>query len=281
MNRRDVLGGLTALSALPFVGACSRDSETPTSSTQRRIDKVGIQLYTVRGPMADDVPGTLERLADIGYREFEFAGYYDYSPADIRGMLEELGVSAPSAHFPIDVLRDSPEMAIETCVAIGHEYVVCPWLSEEDRSTLDKYRQHAELFNRVAEQCKAAGLGFAYHNHEFEFEAIDGVLPMDLLLAETDPSLVQIELDLYWVEFAGADPFAYFDQHPGRFPLCHVKDMAADRSMADVGTGQIDFAAIFANERAGLRHYFVERDDAPDPLASAANSFAGASAIAF
>ncbi len=111
---------------------------------------------------------------------------------------------------------------------------------------------------------------------------MDGILPIDLLLAETDPSLVQIELDLYWITVAGADPFAYFENHPGRFPLCHVKDMAEDGAMADVGSGTIDFASLFAaSEQAGFRHYYVERDDAADTLASAANGFAGVSSIEF
>lgn len=257
-------------------------NEKQAATSKRRLENVGIQLYTVRDRMAEDVPGTLRRLAEIGYREVEFAGYYDHTPAEIRGLLNDLGLTSPSAHAPIELLRADAEQVIEQFLEIGHDYLVVPWLSEEERDSLDKYKAHAELFNRVAEQCAAAGLRFAYHNHEFEFEAIDGVLPIDLLLAETDPALVQIELDLYWITVAGADPFAYFDKHPGRFPLCHVKDMAPDGSMADVGSGKIDFAALFAaSELAGFRHYYVERDDATDSLASAAASFAGISSLEF
>jgi sugar phosphate isomerase/epimerase len=279
MNRRQALRNLAALSALPYVAACDKQGDT---MPKRRLEAIGIQLYTVRGPMVEDVRGTLARLAEIGYREVEFAGYFGYSPAEIRGMLDEFGLASPSAHVPIEMLRGDVIQVIDTLVEIGHEYLVVPWLNPEERSSLDKYRAHAELFNQVSEQCAAAGLGFAYHNHEFEFEPIDGILPIDLLLDETDPKLVQIELDLYWITLAGADPFAYFERHPGRFPLCHVKDMAADGSMTDVGTGQIDFAALFAaSERAGFKHYYVERDDADDSLASAANSFAGISKIEF
>ena len=279
MNRREALKSLAALAALPSLAACTRGGDAAAKDT---LDAIGIQLYTVRKPMSEDVRGTLEALAEIGYREVEFAGYYDHGPAAIRDMLAELGLASPSAHVPIERLREDPERVIDDFATIGHEYLVVPWLSPEERSSLDRYRAHAELFNRVSEQCAAAGLGFAYHNHEFEFEPIDGVLPIDLLLAETDPERVKIELDLYWITVAGADPFAYFDRHPGRFPLCHVKDMAADGSMTDVGTGQIDFSALFAaRDLAGFEHYYVERDDAADPLASAANSFAGASKIEF
>lgn len=279
MNRREVLTGLATLAAFPGLASCAREEEAVTG---RHLDRIGIQLYTVRDPMAVDMRGTIERLAEIGYKELEFAGYYERTPEEVRNMLNEFGLTSPSAHVPIEVLREDPRPAIEDLVAIGHEYMVVPWLQEHERQTLDQYRAHAELFSRVAELCKASGLKFAYHNHEFEFEPIDGVLPMDLLLAETDPGMVKIELDLYWINYAGADPFEYFEKHPGRFPLCHVKDMAEDRSMTDVGSGIIDFGSIFAaSEQAGFKHYYVERDDAPDSLASAANSFAGASKIAF
>ena len=279
MRRRDVLAGLGALSVSPLILSCAREEETVP---KRRLSNIGIQLYTVRDRMAEDVPGTLRRLAEIGYREVEFAGYFDHSPSEIRAMLDDLGLASPSAHAPIEMLRESPEAVIETWLEIGHEYVVMPWLTPDQRDSLDKYKSHAELFNEFAARCTSAGLKFAYHNHEFEFEAIDGVLPMDVLLAEVDPSLMQIELDLYWITVAGKDPFEYFQRHPGRFPLCHVKDMAPDGAMTDVGSGTIDFAALFAaSEQAGFEHYYVERDDAADTLASAANSFAGASAIEF
>ncbi len=279
MKRREVLTGLAGLSLAPWLASCAREEEPVPGRT---LSNIGIQLYTVRDQMAIDVRTTLTALAEIGYKEIEFAGYFDHSPAEIRTMLDDLGLTSPSAHAPIDMLRDAPETVIETWLEIGHEYVVMPWLTPEQRDTLDKYRAHAEIFNEFAELCTPAGLTFAYHNHEFEFEPIDGVLPMDLLLSEVDASLMQVELDFYWTAFAGIDPFEYFEKHPGRFPLCHVKDMAEDRSMADVGAGTIDFASLFAaSEQAGLKHYFVERDDATDSLASAANSFAGVSAIEF
>jgi sugar phosphate isomerase/epimerase len=263
----------------PVLVSCERDKEM---AAKRRLDKVGIQLYTVRDRMAVDLPGTLQRLAEIGYREVEFAGYFDHSPAEIHTLLDDLGLTSPSAHTLLQPMRDTPAELIETALAIGHEYIVLGWLQPEERTSLDDYRRHAELINGFGEQCLGAGLKFAYHNHDFEFEALDGMRPMDLLLAETDPQLMQVELDLYWINKAGADAFAYFEKHPGRFPLCHVKDMAEDGSMADVGSGGINFAALFAaSDLAGFRHYYVERDDAADTLASAANSFSAVSRLEF
>ena len=279
MKRRDILKGMAAMSVSPMLTSCTQEEEV---ATKRRLDKVGIQLYTVRDQMAADVPGTLAKLADIGYQELEFAGYFDHSPQEIRTFLDDLGLSAPSAHTLLQPMSEIPEQLIEAALTVGHEYIVLGWLRPEERASLDDYRRHVKVINVFAEQCHLAGLKFAYHNHDFEFETLDGMRPMDLLLAETDPSRMQVELDLYWITKAGADPFAFFKQHPGRFPLCHVKDMAADGSFADVGAGEINFGEIFAESRlAGFRHYYVERDDATDPLASAANSFSAVSELEF
>ena len=278
MKRRELLKGMAAMSMGSLLASCGEEAATK----KRRLQNVGIQLYTVRDQMAIDVPGTLQSLAEIGYREVEFAGYFDHTPAEIRTLLDDIGLLSPSAHTLLQPMRDTPEELIESTLAAGHDYVVLGWLHPEERTSLDDYRKHADLINRFADQCQAAGLKFAYHNHDFEFESMDGIRPMDLLLAESDPQLVQMELDFYWINKAGADPFAYFAKHPGRFPLCHVKDMAEDGSMADVGSGTIDFSALFAaSELAGIQHYYVERDDAADPLASAANSFSVVSRLEF
>ena len=263
----------------PLMMSCSQEQEV---TNKRRLKSVGIQLYTVRDQMAVDVPGTLRRLAEIGYREVEFAGYFDHTPAEIRALLDDTGLLSASAHTSLQLMRDTPEQLIESALTVGHEYIVLGWLHPDDRTSLDDYRRHAELINVFAEQSHSAGLKFAYHNHDFEFETMDGVRPMDLLLAESASSRMQLELDLYWINKAGADPFAYFEKHPSRFPLCHVKDMDDDGSMADVGSGTIDFVALFAaRELAGFRRYYVERDDAADTLARAANSFSAVSRLEF
>jgi sugar phosphate isomerase/epimerase len=217
--------------------------------------------------MAEDVAATLDLVASIGFAEVEFAGYFGHSPAGMRGLLEAAGLAAPAAHIAKERFASDLERTIEDAAAVGHSYVVVPWLPDTERS-LDDYRRHAEDFNRYGEACAAAGLRFAYHNHEFEFEETDGEIPYDVLLAETDPTLVQMELDLAWARAGNADPVAYFTAWPGRFPMLHLKDLRAGEE-ADIGTGEVDFDAVLAHaDLAGLKHGFVERDNAVDPAGS-------------
>jgi sugar phosphate isomerase/epimerase len=246
------------------------------------LQRIGVQLYTLRDPLAEDFAGTLRKVAAMGYRELEFAGYHDQDPGQIARLLTELGMTAPSAHIPIDMLGDQLERWLELAHLMGHRYLVVPWLAPDQRESLDQYRAHAELFNRAGEQCRKAGIKLAYHNHDFEFEVLDGSLPYDLLLEATDPALVSMELDLYWISKAGHDPLQYFAGHPRRFSLCHVKDMAADGAIADVGRGELDFRRLLAAARsAGVQHYYVENDQPQDPLQSVQFSYRTLAALAF
>lgn len=294
MDRRAFLkasSGL-ALGSLAFAGVgCATDTDSSSSSAAapdttmrggtRTLSAIGVQLYTVRSLMEDDFEGTLRQVADIGYREVEFAGYYGRSPDEVRGLLDELGLSAPAMHVPLNMLRGDLDSILQTAQAIGHEYVVCPWLPEAQR-TMGFYRELPSILNAIGQQCRDAGLQFGYHNHDFEFASMDGTVPYNLLLQETDPQLVGMELDLYWIRAAGYDPLTYFADYAGRFPLCHVKDRTADGEITAVGQGEIDFAAIFAqSEQAGLQHYFVEHDNPADPLASIQTSYAYLSQLEF
>ncbi len=279
MKRRTFFQGTAALAVSPWLSSCAKEEEPVAGN---RIGRIGIQLYTVRDRMAEDVPGTLQAIAEIGYDEVEFAGIFDHTPEEVRGFLDAAGLVSPSAHIGLDDIRNAPLQLIETAQTLGQDYLALGWLAPEERGTLDDYRGHIDLVAGFAEQCRAAGLQFAWHNHDFEFIELEGQVPMDLVLDSTDPELVQMELDLYWITKAGADPFTYFERYPGRFPLCHVKDMAADTSMADVGDGTINFAAIFAaSDLAGLQHYYVERDDAQDPFNSAARSYKALAELTF
>src|SRR6267154_1903455 len=146
-----------------------------------------------------------------------------------------------------------------------------PWIPAERRKTLDDWKNFAQVFNRAGQMAHDAGIQFAYHNNDFEFPKLDGQVPYDVLLQNTDPKLVQLEVDLYWITKGGQDPLAYFARWPGRFPMVHVKDSAGppDHRMVEVGAGKIDFKKIFAqSDQAGIKHYFVEHDDAADPFAS-------------
>ncbi|MCY4225970.1 MAG: sugar phosphate isomerase/epimerase [Bacteroidetes bacterium] len=275
MNRRTFLQSSVALPAA--VGAISstvaaqhnRGSRSLYLSLSQHLERIGVQLYTVRSLLANDYEGTIRAVADLGYDEVEAVWDPDRNPEDIRALFEDVELAAPSTHAPIQALKNNLEQVLDAAQIIGHSYIVCPWLSEEQRS-MEQYKNHVILFNEVGAACKEVGIQFAYHNHEFEFEAKeDGIIPYDLLLEETDPELVKMELDLYWVAYANQDPIEYFNRYPGRFPLSHVKDMGSDRQMAAVGEGEIDFASIFAeSETAGMKYYIVEHDHPDDAMAS-------------
>ena len=274
MDRRRFLGTISAATLLgnKFARAAGETKSKPQDD--RRIPKIGLQLYTVRSLMKKDFEGTLAKVAEMGYQEVEFAGYFDRSPQDIRKILERNHLTAPSAHVDYEVLADKLPGVLGSSKIIGHTYIVCPEVAGNlERS--NGWKQAAELFNRVGEASRKAGIQFAFHNHEVEFKKTDGKLPYDILLADTDPNLVKMEMDLFWAIKAGADPLHYFNLYPGRFPMVHVKGMGKNGKMADVsGDGAIDWKGIFAQSgKAGIQHYFVEHDEPKSPLESARNSY--------
>jgi sugar phosphate isomerase/epimerase len=274
-SRRDFVrysASALAGAALPWrdIGWRSRD----------KLDKIGVQLYTVRKEMERDFDGTLSKIAGIGYKEVEFAGYFNHSPEQVKAVLSRLDLVSPAGHMPYESLNEARSWTeiLDSANSIGHKYVVIAWTPQEARQSLDDWKRVAEKFNRAGRAAKEAGLTFAYHNHDFEFKSLgEGPIPFDLLLAETDPELVKIEMDLYWITLGGFDPLQYFAKHPGRFPMVHVKDMKKGGEqplMVDVGKGDIDFKSIFARrEQAGIRHFFVEHDQPADPLASVESSY--------
>jgi sugar phosphate isomerase/epimerase len=259
------------------LGIVSRDAAASAIiGARRKLKKIGLQLYTVRDLMKADLPGTLAKVAAIGYKEVEFAGYFGRTPAEIRDLLRRNGLTSPSTHIPIDTLEKDSQKAFADAKAVGHQWVVVPWVPPERRKTADDWKAIAALLKKWGPQAKSAGLRLAYHNHDFELKPVDGVRPLDLLLSETDPSFVNFEMDLYWVVFGGGDPLDFFNRYPKRFPLVHVKDSAGppDNRMVDVGQGKIDFRSIFAaSDKAGIKHYFVEHDQPADPVATIRNSY--------
>jgi sugar phosphate isomerase/epimerase len=236
--------------------------------------------------MQKDMPATLARLAEIGYREVEFAGYYNRSTADVRNLLQANRLTAPSAHIPIEALQANLEGTLDDAAEKGHQFVTVPWLGEAHRKSADTWRAVADTFNRVAERARARGLGFAYHNHDFEFVRTGDIVPFDLLIERTDPALVQFQMDIYWTTKAGGDPLAYIRKHPTRFPMFHVKDSAGapTHAQTDVGAGVIDFGSIFrldASLRNNFKHAFVEHDQPADPMGFAKKSFDYLNALEF
>ena len=229
----------------------------------RSVGQIALQLYTVRTEMEKSVEATLARVAEIGYHEVEFAGYFGHSAEDVKAILEKTGLKSPSSHVALDLFTKEFEKTIATAKTLEQTYLICPWLAESARKTLDDYKNLAQTFNRLGADCEKAGFKFVYHNHDFEFTPIDGQIPFDLLMKETDPKLVGFEIDLYWVARANQDPIKYLEANAGRVPLVHVKDMAAgpDHAFTEVGSGIMDFKAIFqACEKAGVKHYVVEHD---------------------
>jgi len=284
MKRRTFIG--TSVAAAAFAAGPEWSWAAGPMPTHE-IKRVGLQLYTVRGELKKDFDGTIAKVAATGYKEVEFADDYGgHSPKEVRVLLDNHGLASPSAHIRYDLIENKWPETLDAAHVMGQTYLVCPWIDEKQRNA-DGWKRVAELFNKAGEASQKAGIQFAYHNHSFEFAPVEGLggkLAYDYLLAETDPKLVKMEMDLCWISVAQKDPVSYFDKYPGRFPMVHVKDFVNDPNstssyagatgsvafkgrLADVGKGQIDWKRIFAHsDKAGIKHYFVENDDAKTPF---------------
>jgi sugar phosphate isomerase/epimerase len=239
-----------------------------------KLARVGLQLYTVRRAAAADLAATLARVAKVGYKEVEFAGYHNHAATEVRDLLRQNGLTAPSAHIAITEIQKTPVKTFDDARTIGHEWIVVPSLPAGKRESVDDWKRVADQFNAAARQVKAAGFRFAFHNHNDVFKKVGDVVPIDVLIAETDPSLVSYEMDVYWVVNGGGDPVDLLTRHAGRFRLMHLKDSMGppNHKMADVGSGVIDFKTILAHAK-GIEHYFVEHDDPPDAFTDIATSY--------
>jgi sugar phosphate isomerase/epimerase len=285
---------------------------------------VGIQLFSIPQMVAKDFPGTLKRLSDIGYREIEFFGpyefsspktidgwkplaaqlgitqnaFYGYKIADVRKLLADLNLTTPSVHLDLTTLRENLPAAAEALASLGTRYVALPALNNPaERQTLDHYKKLAAEFNQIGEKLSKYGLVFTYHNHGYEHAPKDGAVPMDVLLQQTDARYVAFEMDIFWLTAGGGSPIEFLTKYPGRFPLMHVKDAAQPirftgdggtpdqwmvlfPKMADPGSGVFDLKSIITTARAqGTKHFYLERDLAPDPPTTLKNSYAYLSAV--
>jgi len=235
----------------------------------------GLALYTVRDAMNADAKGTLQKVADAGYKNIEAAGYadgkfYNMTPTDFKALLNEMKLNPISTHQGTVTLENADAM-IADVKAAGFEYFVIPvppmGMFTFDQSTMTMgmngtIEELTEILTTLGEKCNAQGLKLLYHNHDFDFKKNeDGITPIDYLLENTNPEYVNFEMDLYWVTKAGADPIAYFKKYPGRFKEWHVKDMDEQGRFAPVGTGTIDFKGLLAEKKlSGMKYYFVEQD---------------------
>jgi len=250
------------------------------SATGKKSYGVGLQLYTIRDAMAGDTMGSLKKVSDLGYKYVELAGYgngqfYGMEPKDFRKAVTDLGMEVISSHTMVEAegitVENAKKMA-EDHAELGVKYCVQPWVNEEDRN-VETYKKMIADWNQVGEIMKDAGIQFGYHNHNFEFKPVDGMVPYyDIFLKEMDAGLITMELDMYWATKAGQDPVEMFKKYPGRFQLFHFKDMADDSNipfydvikddLTSVGSGLIDFKRIYeARETAGMKYMFVEDDN--------------------
>lgn len=275
-NRRAFLAGasMTSLGLLAGCGDVASES-VPSGEVPGYLSLLGVQLYTVRDLFEADARGTLEALAKIGIKDCETAGLYENSAADVRAIMDDNGLVSRSGHVRLPWLRDDAVWAstLEDAAMLGQDKLYLGWIPEEERAN-DKYRALAELLNKRGEEATAAGMMVGYHNHEFEFIEEDGTTGYNILLGETDPELVTMELDFFWVADAGKDPLAIFESAPGRFTACHIKDRSVEGEMTSVGDGTIDFKALLPlAEAAGVERFYLEHDNPEDPLVSVGRGY--------
>ena len=287
ISRREFVLQSTALMSTTLFNPSGLDPTSPAKY------KMGLQLFSVRDPMASDVTGTVKKIASIGYEDCETYGYdgartmyYGLKAADFRQLLADHQLTTSSGHYDFtqffDQGSDALDRYLDQCItgakALGQRYITWPWLDPKFR-TLDNFKLLAAKLNRIGERVTNAGLGFAYHNHDFEFVDYDGQNGYDIILRETDASLVKLQMDLYWVMHSSKrSPSELIRLQPGRFVMWHIKDMdKISRDYSELGNGSIDFTVILPEaSRAGLQYYFIEQGGnfAKNPIQSITDSAA-------
>lgn len=285
MNRRSFLEKTGLLSAVAVVPS------SVLSVLGKPAYKMGLQLFTVRQDMAKDTIGTLKAAKAMGYEDVEIYGfdgnkgtYYGYPAADFKKILDDLQLTASSGHYdfapflskPADDVTRFVDQCINGAQAAGMKYITWPWLAPEQR-TMDNFKLLAERLNAIGQQVTVAGLGFAYHNHDFEFAEHNGQIGYDIILSDTDPALVKLQMDLYWVMHSSKlSPKEWVAKQPGRYVMWHIKDMdKVTRDYTELGNGSIDYTAILPDpKKAGLEFYYLEQGGnfAHSPMKSISDS---------
>lgn len=241
--------------------------ETVAEVVKERLSKFGIQLYSVKEDMANDAQDTIKKIAGFGYNQIEgFDGgkgiFWGMKNTEFKTFTEDLGLDFVASHANV---FDGTEKLAADAGEIGMKYLICPWIGPQE--SVEEWKKVAERFNKVGQICKDNGLRFAYHNHGYTFEELEGQMPQDILMEETDPELVDFELDIYWAVTAGADPEAYFEKYKDRFRLCHVKDRekGAPQGKPDasvvLGSGSIDYGKVLRTAKDnGMKYFVVEQE---------------------
>jgi sugar phosphate isomerase/epimerase len=289
-SRRDFLR-VTATGALGAIvlsqAGCKTTGKAVAASPSKADPKsygIGLQLYTIRDAMGVDVPGSLKKVSDIGYKYLELAGYangkfYGYEPAAFKKLVNDLGMEILSSHTQVEaqgITLDNAKKMAEDHAKLGVKYCMQPWVVEEARKTIASYQKMVADWNKVGAIMKENGIQFGYHNHNFEFNTVEGKIPyFDIFMKELDKDLVTMELDLFWTTKAGQNPVDIFKKYPGRFQLWHMKDMFTKEApfytttgvtdFAPVGAGVINFKEIIAAKNtAGMKYMIVEQDSTKD-----------------
>jgi sugar phosphate isomerase/epimerase len=234
--------------------------------------QIGLQLFSLREETVKDFTGTLEKVANLGYKGVEFAGYGGLSAKELKSVLEHLGLKAASSHVALPLLENELDQVIEFQQVIGNRHIACPFLPPE-RRTKESYYELINILNDVGRKCYEAGITLSYHNHDFELMELDnGMKPLELLMEKTNPDWVKAEFDVYWLTKAGEDPVEWLKRFEGRTPLLHLKDMTTDdeRFFAELGTGGVNLEEIIQHgENANVEWFIVEQDQSRrNPLKS-------------
>lgn len=231
--------------------------------------KIGLQLYSIKELTQKDFIGTLKKVAETGYDGVEFAGFFDTPAKELKKALEDFGLECCGSHTGINLLTDNLQETLDYNLEIGNPYIICPGVPEAMRNSADAFKRLAELFNEIGLKCKEQNLQFGYHNHAHEFNVYDGQWGLDILLSNTDPELVQMELDTFWAEYAGVRSIDFMNKYPKHCStLIHIKDMKSEneRVNTEIGNGIIDFVAITKLAKdLGIKWYIVEQEQFDKP----------------
>jgi sugar phosphate isomerase/epimerase len=311
LNRRNFLRNTTALAAS---GLLLSDK---LFAREYFLQPIGIQFFSLPNLLDQDFAGAIAMLSGMGYKEaelygpypfstkaaqdrwaavtpslgFKGSGFFGHSAGEVKEIFAKNNMRVPSMHTDLDTLENGMDKLAEAANTLGATYVILPAIPEDRRKTLDDYKKMAETFNRIGANAKKGGIRFGYHNHGYGLKEIDGKIPLNLILDNTDPSLVYLEMDLYWTTAGGADPIAYLTHYPNRYKLMHVKDMSkkvrfsgdgGDSKqwielfpyMTTAGNGVLDLKNILPKAKAsGVDHFIVEQDMVKDPQIALKKSF--------
>jgi len=302
-NRRDFIRN----SSLLGLGAIT--APNPFSFHFNNVNDAGIGLFSLPMMLEKDFSKTMEMLSTMGYKKIEFFGPYSFSAEkqkqswantskmigfsgsgffgntakQTKKILDDHGLSSPSMHTDLDTLRDHMGPLAEAANTIGATYVTLPAIPDDERTNLDAYKKIAADFNKIGESAKKHGVRFAYHNHGYGFSPMEGQIPFQLILKQTDPNLVFLQMDLFWTVAGGVDPLKLITENKGRYKMMHVKDMKSQArfsgdggnvqqwmalfgEMTNVGDGVLDLKNILAAAKAnGMEHFIIEQDIVKNP----------------